>query len=61
MSLGGCDQLENYFARQCSISGRKDNPVARYFGYNDNSIWNQKVFRPIGGNIRGVYMTSPII
>ena len=48
------DQLENYFARQCSISGRKDNPVARYFGYNDNSIWNQKVFRQIGGNIRGV-------
>ena len=48
------DRLENYFATQCSISGRKDNPAARYFGYNDNSIRNQKVFRPIGGNIRGV-------
>ena len=48
------DRLENYFATQCSISGRKDNPEARYFGYNDNSIRNQKFFRSIGGNIRGV-------
>ena len=48
------DQLENYFGRQRSIGGRKDNPAIRDFGYNDNSIRNQKVFRPIAGNVRSI-------
>ena len=39
------DPLENYFGRQHSIGGRKDNPTIRDFGYNDNSIRSQKVFR----------------
>ena len=41
------DPLENYFGRQRSMGARKDNPSVRDFGYNDNSIRNQKVFRPI--------------
>ena len=45
------DPLENYFGRQRSMGARKDNPSVRDFGYNDNSIRNQKIFRPIqGGN-----------
>ena len=46
------DPLENYFGGQCTIGGRKDNPAIRDFGYNDNSIRNQKVFLPIAGNVR---------
>ena len=46
------DPLENYFGHQRSIGGRKDNPTIRDFGYNDNSIRNQKVFRTIAGNVR---------
>ena len=38
------DPLEKYFGHQHSIGGRKDNPTIRDFGYNDNSIRNQKVF-----------------
>ena len=38
------DPLENYFGRQRSIGGRKDNSAIRDFGYNDNSTRNQKVF-----------------
>lgn len=41
------DPLENYFGRQRSMGARKDNPTVRDFGYNDNAIRNQKVFRPI--------------
>ena len=41
------DPLENYFGRQRSLGARKDNPTLRDVGYNDNSIRNQKVFRPI--------------
>ena len=41
------DPLENYFGRQRSIGGRKDNLRIRDFGCNDNSICNQKVFRPM--------------
>ena len=29
---------------------RKDNPSLRDFGYNDNTIRTQKIFRPIAGN-----------
>ena len=38
------DSLGNYFGRQRSIGGRKDNSAIRDFGYNDNSTRNQKVF-----------------
>ena len=47
------DPLENYFGRQRSLGARKDNPSLRDFGYNDNSIRNQKVFKPITGNVQG--------
>ena len=42
--------LENYFGRQRSMGHRKDNPSLRDFGYNDNTIRTQKIFRPIAGN-----------
>lgn len=36
------------------MGARKDNPTVRDFGYNDNTIRNQKIFRPIqGGNSSG--------
>ena len=47
------DPLENYFGRQRSMGARKDNPSLRDFGYNDNTIRNQRVFRPIAGNVGG--------
>jgi len=48
------DPLENYFGRQRATRARKDNPNLRDVGYNDNSIRNQKIFRPIaGGNVEG--------
>ena len=46
------DQLENYFGKQHSSGARKDNPSLYDFGYNDNTIRNQKVFKPIAtGNV----------
>ena len=48
------DPLENYFGRQRSIGGRKDNPAIHDFGCNHDSIRNQKVFRPIASNVRGI-------
>ena len=41
------DPLENYFGKQCSSGARKDNPFLYDFGYNDNTIKNQNVFKPI--------------
>jgi hypothetical protein len=41
------DPVENYFGRQRAIGARKDNPTVRDFGYNDNSIRNQRTFQPI--------------
>ena len=38
---------ENCFGQQCSSGARKDNPSLYDFGYNDNTIQNQKVFKPI--------------
>ena len=38
------DPLENYFGQQRAIGARKDNPSIRDFGFNDNSIRNQKIF-----------------
>ena len=47
------DPLENYFGHQRAGGARKDNPSVYDFGYNDNAIRNQKVFRPIaGGNVQ---------
>ena len=42
---------ENYFGHKRSLGARKDNPSLRDFGFNDNAIRNQKVFRPIAGNV----------
>ena len=50
------DPLENYFGRQRSIGAHKDNPTVKDFGYNDNTIRNQKVFQPIAaGNVEDSY------
>ena len=47
------DPLENYFGKQRAMGQRRDNPSLRDFGYNDNSIRNQKSFLPVvGGNCR---------
>ena len=46
------DPSENYFGRQRSMGHRKANPSVRYFGYNDNTIRTQKIFRPIAGHCR---------
>ena len=43
------DILENYNGRQRAVGRRKDNPTLRDFGYNDNTIRNSKVFKPITG------------
>ena len=37
------DPLENYFGQQRATGARKDNPSIRDFGFNDNSIRNQKI------------------
>ena len=47
------DPLENYFGRQRSLGVRKDNLSSRDFGYSDNSIRNQHIFKPIAGNVQG--------
>ena len=38
------DPLKNYFGQQRAIGARKNNPSIRDFGFNDNSIRNQKIF-----------------
>ena len=43
---------ENYFGRQGPMSQRGDLRTLRTFGYQDNTIHNSKVFRPIAGNSR---------
>ena len=46
------DLLENYFGRQRSLGSRKDNPSMADFGYNNNIIRKQNVFKPIAhGNV----------
>lgn len=43
--------FKNYFGQQRSMGHRRTNPTVRDFGYNDNTIRNQKIVRPIkGGN-----------
>ena len=55
------DPLGKYFGHQRSFGARKDNPSLRDFGFNDNAIRNQKVFRPIASNVRGGQDQSSII
>ena len=43
------DILENYNGRQRALGCRKDNPTLRDFGYNNNTIRNSKIFKPIAG------------
>ena len=51
LTEGFCqDPLENYFGMQRAIGTRKDNPSIRDFGFNDSSIRNQQILRPIVGN-----------
>ena len=45
--------LENYFGKQRAIDRRSDNPTVHDFGYNDNTVKNQFLMRPIGGNVQG--------
>ena len=40
-------------ASQVPLGARKDNPSLRDFGFNENAIRNQKVFRQIAANVRG--------
>ena len=47
------DPLENYFSQQGAIGAQKDSPSICDFGFNDNSIRNQKILRPIDGNFYG--------
>ena len=46
------DPLDKYFGQQRAMGRRIDNPNARTFGYQDNTIRVSKVFRPIAGNCR---------
>ena len=55
------DPLENYFGKQRSSGARKDNPSLYEFGSDDNTIRNQKVFKPIAtGNIRDEHINFEI-
>lgn len=45
------DPLENYFGHRQSAGARNDNTTIHDVGYNDNTIRNQKVHRPIAGNV----------
>ena len=47
------DPLENYFGQHRAIGAWKDNLSIRDFGFNDNCIRNQKIFRPIAVNVCG--------
>ena len=47
------DDLENYFGKQRAIGRRSDNPTVHDFGYNDNTVKNQFLMNPIGGNVQG--------
>ena len=55
------DPLENYFGKQRSSGAREDNPPLYDFGYNDNTIRNQKVFQPIAtSNVRDEHINFEI-
>ena len=38
------DLIENYFGQQRATGAQKDKPSIPDFGFNDNSIKNQKIF-----------------
>ena len=44
------DPLKKYFGKQLSSGARKGNPSLYDVGYNDNTIRNQKVFKPVATN-----------
>ena len=46
------DTLENYFGKQRTIRGRRDNPNICDVRYNDNTIKAQFSVRPIVGNVQ---------
>ena len=51
--------LENWFDKQRSLGSRKDNPSMADFEYNNNTIRNQKKFKPIAnGNVADSGMVS---
>ena len=53
--------LGNYFGKQHSSSARKDTPSLYDFGYNDNTIRNQKVFKQIATrNVRDEHINFKI-
>ena len=55
------DPLENYFGKQRSSGARRNNPSLYDFGYNDNTVRNQKVFKPIAtDNIRAKHINFEI-
>ena len=55
------DPLENCFGKQRSSGACKDNPSLYDFGYNDDTIRNQKVFKPIAtGNVRDEHINFEI-
>ena len=55
------DPLENNFGKECSSGARTDNSSLYDFGYNDNTIRNQKVFKPIAtGNVRDEHISFEI-
>ena len=43
----------NLFWKTMLTWGSERCPSLRDFGYNDNSIRNQKIFKPITGNVQG--------
>ena len=55
------DLLENYFDKQRFSGARQDNPSLYDFGYNDNAIREQNVFKAIAtGNVRDEYINFEI-
>ena len=55
------DPLENYIGKQRSSGAHIDNPSLYDYGYNDNNIRNQKVFKPIAtGNMRDKHINFEI-
>ena len=45
--------LENYLGKQHAIGRRYDNPTVHEFEYKGNTVKNQFLVRPIGGNVQG--------
>ena len=55
------DPLENYFGKQRSSEVRIESPSLYDFGYNDNTIRNQNVFKPMAtGNLHEEHINFEI-